>query len=139
MTTSKIRDLGERVDSLEPKPHNQVAFSAQRLAEEMKIILDYLTETQGSGCLTDQYGKDYSPDILALIRKAEASNCANGDDFVGQLNEDEQVALARLIRAVETRATTAEESKKTAPLRSTFSRTFGAHSGRVIMRMRNNQ
>lgn len=101
MTKLEIQKLGARVDSLEPKSHEKADFSAQHLATEIRENLNYLTETQGSRCLTNQYGKDYSPDILTLIQKAESSNCANADDFVQQLTEDEQCALAHLIVKVE--------------------------------------
>ena len=115
---TKVEKLEERVDSLEPKPHNEAAFSAQKLAQEMKETLNYLTETQGSSCLTNQYGKDYSPDILTLIRKAETGNYANGNDFVRHLTEDEQCALAHLIVKVEK----ATQAKNT--LRSKFVQAF---------------
>jgi hypothetical protein len=116
--SNKIEKLSDRVDSLEPKPHKEADFSAQKLAQEMKEHLDYLTKTQGSSCLTNQYGKDYHPDILTLIRKAETGNYANGNDFIRHLTEDEQCALAHLIVKVE-KATQAKN-----PLRSKFVQAF---------------
>jgi hypothetical protein len=122
---TKLEGLEKRVDSLEPasKPRNQRDnFSAQRLASEMQETLDYLTETYGPSILTDQYRKDHSPSVLALIRKAEASNCANAGDFIRELSEDEQEAFAHLIVKVEKAAETRN------PLRSTFVQAFGAKS-----------
>jgi hypothetical protein len=116
MKTS-TRDLLERIDKLPARP-NKADFSAQKLAQEMKETLDYLTKTHGSACLTNQYGKDYSPDILTLIRKAETGNYANGNDFIRHLSEDEQCALAHLIVNVE-KATQAKN-----PLRSKFIQAF---------------
>ena len=115
---TKLQDLEERADKLEPKPHKEADFSPQHLAKEMKETLDYLTKTQGSSCLTNQYGKDYHPDILTLIRKAETGNYANGKDFIRHLSEDEQCALAHLIVNVE-KATQAKN-----PLRSKFVQAF---------------
>jgi hypothetical protein len=115
---TKVEELGKRVGSLEPKPRNEADFSAQQLAQEMKENLNYLTTSQGSGCLTNQYGKDYSLDILTLIQKAEASNCTKADDFIRQLSEDEQGALAHLIVKIE-KATQAKN-----PLRSKFVQAF---------------
>jgi len=115
---TKLEELGKRVGSLEPKPRNEADFSAQKLAQEMKETLDYLTKTQGSGCLTNQYGKDYSPDILAVVRKAETGNYANSGDFIRHLTEDEQCALAHLIVEVE-KATQANNT-----LRSKFVQAF---------------
>jgi hypothetical protein len=120
---TKLEGLEKRVDSLEPaKPNIEVHFSAQRLAAEMKETLEYLTSSYGSDYMKNQYGKDYSPDVLALIEKAEVSNCANANDFIRQLTEDEQATMAHLIVKVE------KATQLRTPLRSTFIQAFGAKS-----------
>ena len=120
MTKSAVGRLAERIDKLEPRPRDQDDFSSRRLASEMRMVLAVLTETGGPDSLTDQYGKNYSSSILELVRKAESVNYVNAVDFVRQLNEDEQVALAHLIHKAEK----AEITRDT--LRSTFVEAFRA-------------
>jgi hypothetical protein len=117
----KTESITKLLDLLKSEPC-QDNFSSRRLVIEMKEAVEYLTKTHGADCLTDQYGKDYSSSILELIRKAESGNYANADDFIRQFNEDEQIALARLIYAVE------KSGIARNPLRSAFSQAFRAKS-----------
>lgn len=113
----RIEKITDRIENAEPsKPRNQADhFSAKELAREMKETYDYLIQTHGPSSLTDQYGRDHSSEILEAIGKLEADENVNAYDSARELDEDSQVALARLIRAVETH--TANKAER---LRSAF-------------------